>query len=221
VVVGVLRHVVVALFYGSLYWRMEPTAVLSRMSLLFFTIMFIMVGNQQSIPPVYEDRLLYYREKGASVYGAYSYWMTCATSYIPQIFVNTLTYSVILYFMTGLHNTAGMFSALANWHYWGVSVCLHVVAPFCQSASATSGWSSCYAAPARCPSASCSQWLCQIRRPRLRYSRPLYLCLLHLRDSSCDCRHSLFGSGHGAQTPALLGGPSRGSSSMSSRVTPV
>lgn len=105
-VVAVIRHVLVALFYGSLYWRVRrrarhraqhntstprphtwlialparptpslsqvaPTAIQSRLSLLFFAIMFVMLGNQQAIPSVFEDRLLYYREKGAHVYGPY------------------------------------------------------------------------------------------------------------------------------------------------------
>lgn len=50
---------------------MAPTAIQSRLSLLFFAIMFVMLGNQQAIPSVFEDRLLYYREKGAHVYGPY------------------------------------------------------------------------------------------------------------------------------------------------------
>ena len=53
--------------------QVSPTAIQSRLSLLFFAIMFVMLGNQQAIPSVFEDRLLYYREKGAHVYGAYRY----------------------------------------------------------------------------------------------------------------------------------------------------
>jgi hypothetical protein len=47
VIVGIIRHVLVALFYGSLYWHISPTATQSRLSLLFFAIMFVMLGNQQ------------------------------------------------------------------------------------------------------------------------------------------------------------------------------
>ena len=107
VIVAIIRHILVALFYGSLYWQVAPTAIQSRLSLLFFAIMFVMLGNQQSIPVIYEDRLLYYREKGAYVYGPYSYWMTCATSYIPQNILNTLIYSSILYAMASLNPNTG------------------------------------------------------------------------------------------------------------------
>jgi hypothetical protein len=63
--------------------------------------------NPQTIPAVFEDRLLYYREKGANVYGAYSYWMTCASAYIPQNIINTLIYAAIVYHMAGLNDNNG------------------------------------------------------------------------------------------------------------------
>jgi hypothetical protein len=39
----------------------------------------------QAIPQVFEDRLLFYRERAAGVYGAFAYWATCASAYIPQV----------------------------------------------------------------------------------------------------------------------------------------
>lgn len=107
--VAFIRHIVVALFYGSLYWNVSGTAIQSRLSLLFFAIMFVMLGQQQVVPSVFEDRLLYYREKGAHVYGPWSYWMTCATCYVPQNVVNTLVYSAIVYPMAGMHRGTGPF----------------------------------------------------------------------------------------------------------------
>lgn len=35
---------------------------------------------------------------------ACSYWMTCATAYVPQNLVNTLIYSAIVYHMAGLNS---------------------------------------------------------------------------------------------------------------------
>jgi hypothetical protein len=39
----------------------------------------------QAIPQVFEDRLLFYRERAAGVYGPFAYWATCASAYIPQV----------------------------------------------------------------------------------------------------------------------------------------
>jgi len=133
VVVAVIRHVLVALFYGSLYWQVAPTAIQSRLSLLFFAIMFVMIGNQQTIPSVYEDRLLYYREKGAHVYGPYSYWMTCAASYLPQNILNTFLYCAIVYGMAGLHNSFACF----GYFYLIIMLCSLCALFFCQLLSIT------------------------------------------------------------------------------------
>ena len=133
VVVGLIRHVLVALFYGSLYYLVAPTAIQSRLSLLFFAIMFVMLGNQQTIPAVYEDRLLYYREKGAHVYGPYSYWMTCSTSYLPQNCINTLVYSAIVYWMAGLNADAGAF----GYFYLVIMLCSLCALSFCQLLAVT------------------------------------------------------------------------------------
>ena len=102
-IVGIIRHIFVALFYGSLYFQMAPNAIQSRLSLLFFAIMFVMLGNQQCIPSIFDDRLIYYREKGAHIYSYFSYWLTCANIYLPQIALNTFLYSAIVYPLSGLH----------------------------------------------------------------------------------------------------------------------
>lgn len=107
--VGVIRHIFVALFYGSLYFQMAADAIEARLSLLFFAIMFVMLGNQQCIPSIFDDRLLYYREKGAHIYSYFSYWLTCPNVYLPQIVLNTFLYSVIVYPMAGLHPCWGAF----------------------------------------------------------------------------------------------------------------
>ena len=45
-----------------------------RVGVIFFSLVFVMLGNQQNIPRIFLDRLLFYREKGAGVYGAVEYW---------------------------------------------------------------------------------------------------------------------------------------------------
>jgi hypothetical protein len=45
-----LRNIVIAVFHGSLYYRMRSDAIQSRLSLLFFAIMLVMMSNQQFIP---------------------------------------------------------------------------------------------------------------------------------------------------------------------------
>jgi ABC-2 type transporter len=50
-------------------------------------------------------RLLFYRERGASAYSTLAYWSAILVSCIPLTTLNTLVFSLLLYYMCGL-NTA-------------------------------------------------------------------------------------------------------------------
>lgn len=112
-VVASIRHVIVALFYGSLYFQLSggtsSTAYSNRLGLFFFTLMFFIIGHQQSIPALIEDRLIFYRERGAKAYGAMSYWCSLWTVQLPLVIMNTLLYAVILYYMVGLRSNKDSF----------------------------------------------------------------------------------------------------------------
>jgi hypothetical protein len=44
------RNLLVATFHGSLYTNLSSKAIQSRLSLLFFAIMFVMMASQAFIP---------------------------------------------------------------------------------------------------------------------------------------------------------------------------
>lgn len=106
---SMLRNILVAVFHGSLYTNLSPGAIQSRLSLLFFAIMFVMMANQSFIPNVTDDRLLFYRERGAGVYGTVPYWFSSSLAYIPQCALASITYCTVVYKMSGLNAAAGAF----------------------------------------------------------------------------------------------------------------
>lgn len=118
-VVASVRHIIVGLFYGSLYFQLatgtEPADYTNRLGLFFFTIMFLTIGHQQSIPAILDDRLVFYRERGAKAYGAFSYWLSLLTVQVPLVLFNTFLYTVIVYFMVGLRNKS---SSLGYYYYF-------------------------------------------------------------------------------------------------------
>lgn len=57
---------------------------------------------------VSDDRLLFYRERGAGVYGALPYWFSSSLAYIPQCALASVTYCTVVYYMSGLNIAAGM-----------------------------------------------------------------------------------------------------------------
>jgi hypothetical protein len=53
--------------------------------------------------------LLFYRERGAGVYGVTPFWFSSSLAYIPQCVVASITYCTVVYFMSGLNNAAGVY----------------------------------------------------------------------------------------------------------------
>mmetsp|Transcript_1087 Transcript_1087/g.1754 ORF Transcript_1087/g.1754 Transcript_1087/m.1754 type:complete len:1273 (+) Transcript_1087:64-3882(+) len=96
-----MRHIFVALFYGSIFWKLGDEDYTERLAVMFFAIMFMILGHQQAIPALFEDRLLFYRERGAKAYGAFPYWVSSFYLQLPQGILNVLVFSAIAYYMCG------------------------------------------------------------------------------------------------------------------------
>ena len=95
------RHIAVGLFYGSIFYNLGDDDYTERMSVMFFALMFMVLGHQQAIPALFEDRLLFYRERGAHAYGALPYWISSFYLQLPLGMINTLVFSGIVYSMCG------------------------------------------------------------------------------------------------------------------------
>lgn len=84
-------------------------SVFNRFSLLFFAILFMMMGNLQAISGLCRERLQFYRETAA---GCYSTWPSFAGStlvYLPLMLVSTLFFGVVIYFFVGFLRTVDAF----------------------------------------------------------------------------------------------------------------
>lgn len=113
VVIGVVRHIIIGFFYGTIYYQLptgtEATDYTNRLSIFFFGLMFVIMGHQQSIPQLLEDRLLFYRERGSKAYGAISYWVSQWILNVPLTLLNVLVFSMIIYLCCGLRPGGGYF----------------------------------------------------------------------------------------------------------------
>jgi ABC-type multidrug transport system permease subunit len=69
----------------------------------------MVLGHQQAIPALFEDRLLFYRERGAGAYGALPYWVSSWFLQLPAIVINVLVFCAISYKMAGLRTDEGHF----------------------------------------------------------------------------------------------------------------
>lgn len=110
------RHIVCALFFGSVYYQLstgfETPDYTNRLALLFFCASYQIMTHQKTVPLMFTDRLLYYRERGAGASSAFPFWVSASYLQLLISFVDTLVFAGIVHSMTGL---AGSFS-----YFWGV-----------------------------------------------------------------------------------------------------
>lgn len=109
-----VRHIILGLFYGSLFYNLsggtDSAAYTNRMSLMFFCLTFMMFGHAQAVPALFRDRAIFYRERGARLYGAFPYWLSTMAVLIPIVCFDCFMFSSIMYHMVGLNDAPGRFS---------------------------------------------------------------------------------------------------------------
>jgi len=80
------------------------------------------MGHQQSIPIIFEERLLFYRERGAKIYGNLAYWATGGVSIVPVTIFNVAVFVGLLYKMTGFKD---------DWESFGYFYLIVVLSSLC------------------------------------------------------------------------------------------
>jgi ABC-type multidrug transport system permease subunit len=119
---------VVGFFYGSVYYQLDTgdgcdeNCYTDRMSLMYFSVMLMLMGQLDSISIVIEDRLVYYRERGAKAYSPFAYYLSTFLIQIPTLVLNVLFYSIGMYTLTGLRAGAS---------YYGYFFFLMLFASYC------------------------------------------------------------------------------------------
>ncbi len=103
------RHVILGAFYGSIWYHLSDEEYLERFSLIFFSLVGLTLGHQQAMPIIFQERLLFYRERGAKAYGALPYWLSGLVLSVPLTALNVLLYSSMLYYMCGFSTAPGRF----------------------------------------------------------------------------------------------------------------
>lgn len=110
---NIAKHVLIAIFYGTIFYHL-PTGTnadcyLNRISILFFSLIFVLMAHQADIPDVLEDRLLFNRERSSDVVTALSYWLSKIIVDVPFHAVCVLIYCSCLYYLVQLRSPVGSF----------------------------------------------------------------------------------------------------------------
>jgi ABC-type multidrug transport system ATPase subunit len=116
------RYIFVALFYGSIFYSLDtgtdPTVYTNRLSIIYFSLMAVLMSHQEDIPLIHEDRIIFYRERASNVCTPMSYWISRLIVAIPFDLANVFLYALILYYMVGFRtdkSSAFWFFVLVLW----------------------------------------------------------------------------------------------------------
>lgn len=107
----VVKNVVVALVCGAIFYAQGshpvPSAAFNQTSfnvssILYFAMMYTILGNLQAIPQLFAMRVLYVRERSASVYSTLAYWAANAVVNLPLVVACHVIFLNIAYWMVQL-----------------------------------------------------------------------------------------------------------------------
>lgn len=116
-----MKNIVVGLLIGivfnkqgsassPLYQYGIPNAEVSNVSsLLFFSLMYTMVGNLQAIPYLSSQNIVYRRELAAHAYKTLPYWLTQLVTTLPLLVVNHTLFVLLSFFLVDFPRTGEYF----------------------------------------------------------------------------------------------------------------
>jgi ATP-binding cassette subfamily G (WHITE) protein 2 (SNQ2) len=102
------RDVFNGFLLGSLYYQLDDGqgcdagCYTDRMSLLYYSMLLLVMGRMSLVAGLFQDRLVFYRERGSRAYGSLPYCLSVLLPRMPITALNVLCYSLFLYPMTGL-----------------------------------------------------------------------------------------------------------------------
>uniref|UniRef100_V5NXR0 PDR protein 2 n=1 Tax=Vinca minor TaxID=60093 RepID=V5NXR0_VINMI len=97
--------VVISLMFGTICWRFgakreTQQEIFNAMGSMYAAVLFIGITNTTSVQPVlYVERFVSYRERAAGMYSALPFAFAQVAIEFPYVFVQSLIYSTIFYFM--------------------------------------------------------------------------------------------------------------------------
>ncbi|XP_019173606.1 PREDICTED: ABC transporter G family member 32-like [Ipomoea nil] len=107
--------VIISLMFGSICWKFGSKRdtqqdILNAMGSMYAAVLFIGITNASSVQPmVYIERFVSFRERAAGMYSALPFAFAQVTVEFPYVFVQTLIYSTIFYFMASFEWNAWKF----------------------------------------------------------------------------------------------------------------
>lgn len=100
----------------------DRSCYFDRTSLLFYSVMLLVMGRMPIVSALFVDRPIFYRERSSGAYGTFAYFVSLVLPRLPLLALNVLCYSLGAYTMPDLRAGAD--------HYF-VFFVLMLLAGFC------------------------------------------------------------------------------------------
>ena len=132
----IMMLLMISLIFGIVYVQLNAhtyAGLTSKMSAVFsITGFFAMLSAQTTLPNIFGERAVYYRERASNSYPSWVYSTTIGLCEIPFVFFSSLLGVIIFYFMVGYANDASLF-----FQFWcAISVIVLIQSSFGQFAAA-------------------------------------------------------------------------------------
>jgi len=103
--------ILVAVILGSLFLRLSTSEedTYSKFGMILFALLNSAMGNFTELPAAFEGRNAVYKHLDAGMYPPLSYMFSVVAAWLPIMFLETVLFSIPLYFMVGLAEDAGRF----------------------------------------------------------------------------------------------------------------
>jgi len=87
---------------GTLYLNLDQDDFFDRITLMFFSVMFMALGNMATIPVVFEQREVFYKQRDSGFFPTSSAMVAQMLVQTPIQLIETLIYGTLAYFLSGL-----------------------------------------------------------------------------------------------------------------------
>nr|CAG8470958.1 13616_t:CDS:2 [Entrophospora candida] len=104
--IRVVMYMSLAVLMGSTWWQIgyDQKRIEDRFSVHFFSVAFLVFMSVAGIPGFLEERLVFQRERSNGFYSVGPYIIANTLITMPFIMIITLSFSMIMYPMVGLHS---------------------------------------------------------------------------------------------------------------------
>lgn len=111
--------VAVSLLLGLSYFDLDndQAGLRGRVAVLYFSSVLGVVAILNAMPPMFQDRAVFYRERSSGYYRSWAYFMATGLVELPFVTVMALLYSSIFYWLVGLKSSGFGFFFLVYWTF--------------------------------------------------------------------------------------------------------